>query len=202
MKTIHKFILILCLTTYSLFAGDYHALAETEPIKVPIDDSSFYIGAGVSSFVLDDDTTAEELSTNTSLVIVGYSYNPYIAIEGRYYKGLGDIDYSAGDTQSPDAVYDSDFSNIALFLKASYPVSDMQVYALLGYGQLELTNIAGSDRVEKSLQYGLGMSYKVSDNVELFTDWLRAYDDKGFDGRAKNDDISIDLVSMGVTYKF
>ena len=202
MNFITKTILLNLLAILAISAGNTNIPTDTKPIAVSALDHSFYMGLGVSAFVLEDGTTAEELSANTVLAIIGYNYNQYIAIEGRYYSSFGDIEYSAGDTQSPDAVYDSEFTNKALFLKVTYPANDIRFYALLGYGELVLTNIAGGDRIERSLQYGVGVSYRVSENIDVFVDWVHAYDDKGFDARAKNDDISVDLLSTGMRYRF
>ena len=73
---------------------------------------------------------------------------------------------------------------------------------LWGYGVLKLTNIEGGDREERTMQYGIGIRYRTTEHLSIFVDWVRAYDDKGFDGRATHDAISVDLVSMGVSYRF
>ncbi len=198
---IRPFLFFLLLFSLA-FAGDALTPVETTPLSVR-SDSGFYLGAGVGTFTLTDDVTSEELTANTTLLIAGYQYNTYLSFEARYYRSLNDeIDYDAGDRTSPDSTYESTFTNRAAFVKLGYDYGDFSPYLLLGYGTLKLTNITGADREESAVQYGVGASYAVTTEWSLFVDWVRAYDDKGFDGRAMQDDLTIDLITAGVTYRF
>jgi opacity protein-like surface antigen len=198
----HKILLLLSVLTLASFSGDTLIPVTTTPqsVKSP---SGFYLGGGLGTFVLDDGVTAEELSANTALLIAGYQYNAYLSLEARYYRSIGDeMDYDAGERVSPDASYESTFTHMAAFLKLGYTYGDFSPYLLLGYGTLKLTNIAGADREESAMQYGVGVGYQVTDDFSLFVDWVRAYDDKGFDGRAIQDDLTMDLITAGVIYRF
>lgn len=202
LQTVLLFALAVTLPGYAGDTGKNTATPDSEVLSVEPESTNVYMGLGGSSFVLHDDVTEEELTANTLLLTVGYQLNPYFALEGRYYQSFGDIEYDSGDRPSPNTTYDSTFTNVALFVKASYSFEKWKPYLLLGYGKLKLTNYLGANREESALQYGLGVDYKITKNLTFFVDWVRAYDSKGFGGRAKNDDLTIDLVSSGLRYTF
>ncbi len=185
-----------------VYAGEVMIPATVASVEVssPVE---YYVEGALGSFSLEDKVTSEELSVKTGMLGAGIAFSPYIALEARYYRGIGNqIDFDSGATSSPDKVYDSTFTNLSVFAKFSYPAGRWTPYVLWGYGSLKLTNIEGGDREERAMQYGVGVRYKTTEHLSVFVDWVRTYDDKGFDGRAKNDDISIDLVSVGITYRF
>ena len=91
---------------------------------------------------------------------------------------------------------------MALYLKPGYQLGNYHPYLLLGYGQTTLTNLAGRDRKESSFQYGVGMDIDMSAHTSLQVDYVMAYDDDNFDGRAMRDDITIDMVTFGINYHF
>ena len=197
----HYVFLLGVLFITVLSAGTTKQVPASSPASVI--ERHAYVGAGYSSFVLQDEVTEEELSSGVFLLLVGYQFTENFSLEGRFYRNTDEkIDYDPGNRPSPHATYKSTFSNSAVFLKASYPISKFEVYGLLGYGRVKLTNIAGGDREESGVQYGLGLSYRVSAHVDIFADWVRAYDDSGFDGRAKNDGITVNLLSFGMRYLF
>jgi len=90
-------------------------------------------------------------------------------------------------------------SNIVLYLKSQYTFNQFSVYGLLGYGEVTLDN--GSNRPENSFQWGLGTSFVATDNIEVFVDYTRLYDDD-FDSFTANNDIAFDSVTVGVNYNF
>jgi len=204
-------IAALALST-SLYAGGDITPA-VEPVipiieeTAPVNDSAFYVGLGLSLMSLEDDYTKEEFSAKGVTLQAGYQYNEYLALEGRFTRDVGDVDYDHGSIANGGLNiddYPTDFSNIGLYIKPMYTVDDFTAYALLGYGEVELTNIpqGDEDRTEAGFQWGLGASYLVFDNISIFIDYLRMYDDKGFDGRATNRDVLVDAWTLGVTYKF
>ena len=201
---------VLALSGVS-FAGGNIMMVE-EPIAVVpvvVDESSFYVGLGFSSMRLNNDLTDEEFSANAMMLQAGYQYNRYLAIEGRYTFHVGDVEYEHGTTINPDySDYPTDFENVAVYLKPMYPIDDFSVYALLGYGEVGLTNIplggAGisADRAEGGFQWGLGAGYNVNESIAVFVDYVRMYDDIGFDKRAQSADIVADAWTFGISYKF
>jgi len=209
-KNIHTILSLLVLSEIS-FAGGNTApitLVPVVPVEAIADKSPFYLGLGFSAMSLDNDLTDEEFSTNAVMIQVGYQYNQNFALEGRYTHHIGDIDYVGGKTRNFDnGDYPADFTNIAIYLKPIYPIDSFSFYALLGYGEVELTNITrikrlSADRAEGGFQWGLGVEYLFSENMSAFIDYVNIYDDEGFDGRAQNADIMADILTLGVTYKF
>lgn len=207
---------IFSLVSILAFSGLSFAEGDVEPAEEPaivepaaIDENRFYMGLGFSSMKLDNDLTDEEFSANGIMLQAGYRYNRYIAVEGRYTQHMGDLEYDHGSTGNPDyGDYPADFTNIAIYLKPMYPIGDFSIYALLGYGEVELTNIplggAGisADRAESGFQWGLGAEYAFNENISGFIDYVRMYDGTGFDHRATEADIVADVWTLGVFYKF
>jgi len=197
---------ILLLTTLAQAGGNVvEQSAVIEPIVEPtIDSSAFYIGASYSTLKLSNDTTKEEFTSNTSLTLqVGYQYNSYIAIEGRYSTSLGAVDYRHGEIAGSDIDdFDTDFSNIAIFIKPIYPVANFNIYALLGYGEVTLTNINRSDRSVSGFEWGVGVEYMITENLSAFIDYSDLYDDQDFDGLGTDADHLADSWSLGITYRF
>ena len=199
-------------TSLAIAGGDILPV-ENKIIPIYVEDttqnSGIYIGLGISDMGLDNDLSGETFNATGAMIQAGYQFNNYIAIEGRYTKNIGDLEYAHGHTNNPDYNdYPGDFSNLAIYLKPMYSFNNLSLYALLGYGEVTLTSLpyptsTGSvDRAEDGFQWGLGMSYNFTDTLSLFVDYVNVYDDKGFDYRAQNADIVSELWTLGVTYRF
>lgn len=209
-KHIFPILSILALNGVSYGgASDIPAIAPVVPIVVESEDeNSYYIGLGYSSMRLENDLTDEEFSANAVMIQAGYKFHQNLAIEGRYTHHIGDIDYDRGTTfNRNNSDYSADFTNIAIYLKPMYAVDDFTMYALLGYGEVELTDIPrlnrlNADRAESGFQWGLGIDYSFNENISVFIDYVKMYDDVGFDYRAQNADIIADAWTLGVSYKF
>ena len=206
-KNILSFVSILALSG-QLYAGGDITPIESSIVEEPLmteSQSAFYVGLGYSYMSLKNDVSNEEFTTNAAMLQIGYQYNKYIALEGRYTFGIGDLDYDAGDLAiSGLSDYPGDFTNIAIYLKPMYPIGDFNLYALLGYGEVEITNIpiGDVDRAEAGFQWGLGAEYNFNENVAVFIDYVQMYNDTGFDYRAQDSDILSDTWTLGVSYKF
>ena len=185
-----------------VYAGDSMIPATVAPAEIS-PSTGYYMEGALGSFSLDDKVTSEELSAKTWMLGAGVAFSPYISLEARYYRGLDNqIDLDSGTSSIPNKVYNSTLTNLSIFAKLGYPVGRWTPYVLWGYGSLKLTNIEGGDRKEHAMQYGVGVRYRTTEHLSFFVDWVRAYDNKGFDGRAKNDDLTVDLVSFGLQYRF
>ena len=203
-------VTIVALSSLSFAGGDVAPIEE--PIVAvgepqTISDSGFYLGVGVGSMGLHNDLSDEKFSTTAVTLQAGYQYNPYIALEGRYTKDISGVEYTSGNTRNGDiSDYPADFSNIAIYLKPMYPIGAMSIYALLGYGEVTLTNVplnsSGADRGEAGFQWGVGASYQMTNSIDIFVDYTSMYDDKGFNYRAMNSDIKADLITVGLSYRF
>jgi len=200
---------MLIVSELSFAGGNILPVEEPVAVESSTFDSSVYIGLGVSGMYLNNDFSKEEFSSTGIMLQAGYQFNKYIAVEGRYTKNVADLKYDHGNTVNPNySDYPGDFSNAAIYVKPMYTFDDFSVYALLGYGEVTLTdlpqpNLSGSvDRAENGFQWGLGASYVFMENISVFADYVKVYDDKGFDYRAQLVDIDSDLWTLGVTYKF
>ena len=201
-KSILSLVSILALSGLSYAGGDI-ALVEEPVIAAPviIDNSAFSLGLGFGKAYVNDDYTAEEISSNTVMLQAGYQYNEYIAVEGRYTFGFN-TDYDPGTTGNSPDDYDDDFSSWGIYVKPMYPIGDFSIYALLGYGGVMLENLEQGDAYESGFQWGLGASYAFTGQISGFVDYVSLYDDTGFDYRAQLRNVDSDTWTLGVSYKF
>lgn len=179
---------ILTTSTFAIAGGDIAPVEPVveSPVIVESNDNGFYLGLAYSATSIDVED-ADRIDVNgddadSFMVQAGYKFNPYIALEGRYWNG------------------NRDFDAWGLYAKPMYPISDsFDIYALLGYGDAsakptEYNDISLDD---SSFQWGLGASYAFTNNFAVFVDYVELYnDDEG------NIDWSIDTVNVGVTYQF
>ena len=143
----------------------------------------------------------------------GYKFNPYIAIEGRYLFGLDDS-LEGGIAEHFGATVDVSTDAWGIYLKPMYPVTDaFDIYALIGYGSTEYDVTTEHKGIEGSLAesfdgftWGLGASYAFTENISIFADYTRMYDNTtdyvAPNGMALNFDDTIDIVNIGLTYNF
>ncbi len=210
-KSIFAIVSILTLSGLSYGGGGVApAIVPVVPIVVESEDEShFYVGLGFSGMSLRNDVSDEEFSTEGIMLQAGYQVNQYVAIEGRYSHDITDVEYDKGDTRNPNFDdYDTDFTNIAIYLKPMYTMDDFTLYGLLGYGETEMTNLPyggpriSADRVESGFQWGVGAAYNFNENISVFADYVNMHDDNEFDGRASNSNIVADAWTLGLSYVF
>ena len=180
------------------FAGGN--IAPIVPIDEPVeesvlpDNSAFYLGLGYS--YLNSNRTATlnkpgdpqdgqtvkntDSIANNLLIQAGYRFNPYLAIEGRYTFSVGNhsLTYHLLDDLEKDV--DIDIYNAAIYLKPSYPIGPLSVYALLGYGKIEREyNPEPSHTWEgDGFQWGVGLQYSVMGHLSIFADYTLWYDEE------------------------
>jgi len=175
-------VALLAMSTFATAGGD---VAPVEPVvETPMIEestSSFYAGLGYSYMTMDPDNSSE-VNGDAILLLAGYNFNRYIAVEGRY-SGLTDC-----------------LENTAIYLKPMYPFGGISLYGLLGYGQIDYDG--GQSLSESGFQWGIGASYEVAENIGMFVDYTSLYDDTGFDGELPNQDVLVDSINVGFTYKF
>ncbi len=205
-KSFLSIVTILSLSSSAYAYSDVErAQAEKEAIEVRLDDNRFYAGFGVSYISLINDLSKEEFTATGQSVHAGYQYGKYIAIEGRYTINAGNVSYSSGTTGALDlADYPTDFTNMGLYAKVIYPMDNISIYGLMGYGEVGLTNIPidDVDRAESGFQWGGGIAYMIGDSFEVFVDYLFLYSGQGFDYLALQADQDATLITLGLSYKF
>jgi len=202
-KIILSTIAVLAMSSLATAGGD---IAPVEPVIdeaiVVASDSTFYIGAAYG-YMSEDYTRNPDIlplksfdeDFSSVMLQAGYKFNPYIAIEGRYWFGVDDVTLAgyADNVDAPDS--------FGLYAKPMYPVTDaFDIYALLGYAWTDtsLNKIDG-------FSWGVGASYSFADNVALFVDYTSLYntdEDHTVAGTTVNKDYDIDTWNFGVTYQF
>jgi len=146
-----------------------------------------YIGIGGT--IAQYDTNCKCSKSNISgtdktggfVVKAGYEFNQYIGIEARGLKTM--IKEDGGEIE-----------HMGILIKPSYPISeDTNIYGLVGWaktttsGGLRKTDVDG-------LAFGGGVDYSITQNVSLFVDYERLFQESGAP--------KLDAVSMGANYKF
>lgn len=204
-----KIILSVCtiavMSTLGFAGGD---MKEVEPavepvITVPAVEalSGVYAGVGIVAMSARDtdvsldffDPSAGQERMGTVSLLAGYNFNEYIAVEGRYNTSFTHDEQVEMDGWS-------------LFVKPQYPVTeDFSVYALLGYGGVNLDGKSGyfplTDTDDTSFQWGVGASYMIMENISLFADYTWLAND--MDGETTlGNQVDVDAFTVGVNYQF
>jgi len=193
---------IVGLSSLATAGGGYSPAVEPI-VEVPevseIDHSGSYIGLGVSAVITYEDDSSffnskvRQERTGDIALIGGYDFNQYIGVEGRYMTSFTHEDRIERDLW-------------AVYVKPQYPVmEELNVYALLGYGNFQLEGINGNniDIDESGFQWGVGVSYEVTENISIFADYVKIANDVGTDGFVTFPaEISSDAVTVGVIYHF
>ena len=186
----------------SLFAGGNVAvIAPVVEEPVIVDNSSFYIGLGLSAVSARDSEVSLDFSTTPGqdrlgnvTFQAGYNFNEYVAVEGRYTTSFTHEDNVEMDGWS-------------LFVKPQYPVTeDLNIYALLGFGGVKLDSVTALvvDVDDTTFQWGLGASYDITESIAIFADYTNLANDMDgyFYTSLDQVQVDVDTFNVGLTYKF
>jgi len=206
-----SFATILATSTLSFAGGD---IAPVEPmIETPVviedvvSDSGVYVGLGYSLLRSESKYGGHDLANDYSAVMgqVGYKFNEYIAVEGRYWYGLGE------ELDNLDAgvfgTFDSEATAWGIYAKPMYPVTEeLDVYALVGYGAASVNGtklLSGTtmDVEVSGLSWGIGAAYSFTENFSVFADYVDFQDDTEKVNLVDFEN-AFDSINLGVTYKF
>jgi len=219
-------VAVAAMSTFALAGGDI-APIEEPTVVVPevveeVTDAGLYLGLGYGALKVEQEDTytagditakvQDDVDFDQLLVQVGYKFNSYVAIEGRYWFGMNDLTgedfFYNGYLVSQDASLDA----FGIYVKPMYPVTEaFNVYALLGYAKTtyDQTFKSANVIVENSLDldglsWGLGVSYSFNESLSLFADYTSLYDDTydEYVGLDYTSDFTISTVNVGVSYKF
>jgi len=199
-----KALLLSVVVSTMIMAGKNFTpvVAPIVELPVAIEDNGLYLGLAYG-FTEETYTRSENSIVDTSrsfdedfssiMLQIGYKFNPYIAVEGRYWFGIDDVTLPA----YPDAI---DAPNTwGMYVKPIYPVTDtFDIYALLGYAGVD-TSLNKVD----DFSWGLGVSYAFTKSVLMFVDYVSLYnDDRDINDGVVNKEYEIDTINLGVTYNF
>jgi len=229
---------VMAMSTFAIAGGDIAPVEEpvVEVVAPVADDSGFYIGLAYSMANYTEEYTQYvenpeewvmlslegEEDYDAIMLQAGYKFNQYLAIEGRYWKSVGDADWSrkgSVDSSGAESVVISengytseyDFTAWGIYLKPMYPVTEsFDVYALLGYGNVTLSDANGDWFDKDGFHWGAGASYAFTDNLSLFSDYVQMFNKDayttaplgGWDYTETNSEETIYTINLGVTYKF
>jgi len=193
---------VLAAISTSLFAGGNVAvIAPVVEEPIVVDNSSFYVGLGLSAVFARDAAVSLDFSTapgqdrlGNVTFQAGYNFNEYVAVEGRY-------------TTSFTHETNIEMDGWSLFVKPQYPVTeDFNIYALLGFGGVNLDSVTTKivDVDDTSFQWGLGASYDITENIDIFADYTNLANDMDgyFYTSTDQTQVDVDTFNVGLTYKF
>jgi len=199
-KNIVALSALAAISTSLIAGGNVAAIVPVVEEPVVVDNSSFYIGLGVSAVSARDAAVSMDIFSTkdgqdrlgNATFQAGYNFNEYIAVEGRY-------------TTSFTHESNVEMDGWSLFVKPQYPVTeDFNIYALLGFGGVNIGTV--TERVvnvdDTGFQWGLGASYDITENIAVFGDYTNLAND--MDGIFYNGalQVDVDTFNVGVTYKF
>ena len=195
-----KIILSTVVISSLAFAGG--DIVPVVPAVMVDEVSPFYVGLGLSAVSTRNSdvslsfTSIKEGQDRTGdiLVMAGYEFNPYIAVEGRYMTSVYDEDKLTRDSWG-------------IYAKPQYPATEeFTLYALLGYGGLNADGkgLSLTDVSDTGFQWGLGASYAVTEDVAIFVDYVSIATDMDSDIFYSSPfaDVDSDAITLGVTYNF
>jgi len=221
MKKITLSFISIAALSGILFAGGN--VSPVIPVEAPVieaDTSAFYVGIGYSyltsnrTAVLNDTSNPlngqvvkdTDSTANNAMLQVGYQFNPYLALEGRYTTSVGDFSLTHQHLNGFEEDADIDLSHMGIYLKPMYPVGDFSVYGLLGYGKIEREfNTEPHHSWDGSgFQWGAGLQYAINDSILIFADFVRWYDEEGepHDRLPRLLDTDFSVMSVGLSYRF
>jgi opacity protein-like surface antigen len=209
---------IFAMGTFAVAGGD---IAPVEPVvEEPVIESTgqFYLGIGYGYFDQTMDNIANtaldiEAETDNVMLQAGYQFNEYIAVEARWWIGVGDATWTASNNyRGFTGDQSGDYSSWGIYVKPMYPVTDsFNVYALLGYASTSLESDSNDDFYwdTDEFSWGLGAEFGVTDNVFIFADYVNLGYPGSFDWTTNGStvpDVDVDgdlyTFNIGVTYKF
>ena len=224
-------VAVLAMSSFAVAGGDIAPVEEPMVVVEPvITDSGFYIGGGYGYMQATDEETYRDAlggkitdtyfddNYNEIMLQMGYKFNSYVAIEGRYWFGLDSTVDAIGSVIDGESYGDVGINAWGIYVKPMYPVTDaLDIYALLGYGAASVnysgyssyydTFISGRSDSFDGFSWGLGASYSFTDNVSIFVDYTSIYNDDTSLGNTltrtdREEDTELSTVNFGVSYMF
>lgn len=147
--------------------------------------SAFFVGLGAVLASYDSNCNCPGNKSGTDktagfIAKVGYNINDYMSVEARTIKTM--FKENGGKIE-----------HLGLFLKPSYPLGDLSLYALAGYAKTETKGYLRKTDV-KGLAGGLGMDYSLGNNISIFLDYERLFYESGSP--------DLDTINFGTGYRF
>jgi OOP family OmpA-OmpF porin len=222
MNRIIKSFVLAAFATGAVYAGK-SVVPAVSPVAEVEDYSAWYVGAGIVLGTYEGkcpEGCPYEDDTWGPMVRIGYDFNQYVGIEGRYLRSLWGEGANGGER----------FEHYGLYLKPMLPVGErFNLYGLLGYGHTRSINDGGNGNLPEisdwGFVWGAGVEFDLSDSqgdyIEhasydrafdghgdqekgwgLFIDYQRPWSDHDFTHNGRRGKVDLGMLSVGVTYDF
>ena len=200
-------VIIVTISSFGVAGGDFETVEPVIAETIVEEVSPFYAGIGLSNvstrnsreslgFFKDKDHGQEE--TGDILLMAGYEFNQYLAIEGRYMNSVFGEDSLTRDSWG-------------VYVKPQYTALEaFTLYALLGYGGLntEAKGLSTGSLDDTGFQWGVGASYDLNARFSIFIDYVKIANDMDADivfvlpPVLPFSKLDSDALSVGITYHF
>jgi len=172
--------------TLVLAAGPFNAYA-----------GDLYFGVSVGNATLDEDFDGLNVDDNSTAlrIVAGWSLSDYFSLEVGY-NDFGDFEQTFDDGSAPvTAKLSAD--GFILGVTGRMPVNER--FALTGRagmffwdGEAKINNVSQATPEDSNLYLGLGVSFSISNKLDLTGDWTRYELESAASG----------VFSLGVQYRF
>lgn len=202
--------IVLSIAAAATMSSLASAGGDITPVVTPSADvSGVYFGLGLSyakqnwdytDYTNRNDSVDGDYEFNAGMLQLGYQYNKYIGIEGRY-------TYNFNEVKIDDFSAELSSYNIGVYLKPQYTFGNVTAYALLGYGWTHFELGIDGDSIDDThggFQWGVGAAFALSEHTSVFVDYTQLADGvvplEGEDGKFELDKYY--TINVGMTYKF
>lgn len=168
-------------------------------------DTGWYAGGSFGQSTADCNVSGTGLSCDEKdtawKIFGGYQINRNFAVEGGY-ADLGELTISGGGVNITAESTAWDIAAVGIF-----PINpQFSVYGKLGlyYGTVDVSsNIGGSgDDSTTGLTFGAGVRYNFTRNLGVQLEWQVYASVEAPSGSALTGDSDVDVLSIGIVYKF
>jgi len=155
------------------------------------------LNLGVGKPNINTPNGEDKQSSAVGGIVLGYKFNPYLAVEGQY-SGIGKVTDNVSGSAKGDAA--------SLAVLGILPLNEnFSLYGKLGVAATKTTVSSSlspmSDATRTGVTYGLGAEYNLNQNVGLRVGWDHynaAVDDVG--NHEKN--VNANVATIGAVYHF
>jgi OOP family OmpA-OmpF porin len=189
------------LIPLTLLAASPAALAADPSLR------GLYIGGGIGEATVeieDNDSLADFKGDDTGYkFILGYRFIDWLAVELNYAR------YGEVQDELLGFSVQNELTALSVSALGMLPLGDFDLFGRAGIANVEsdfrIVNLPGAidsgDEIEP--MFGIGVQYRPLPNLAIRAEWELIsldYDDNGADERDGDD--WVDMLSLGVTYKF
>jgi len=167
----------------------------------------WYIGGGIGEATVrleDDDSFADFEGDDTGYkFIFGYRIIDWVAVELNYAR------YGEAQDEFLGITFENEFTALSVSALGMLPLGNFDLFGRAGIANVEgdfrVVNIPGDADSDDNIEpmFGVGAQYRPIPNLAIRAEWeliQLGFDDDNDDERDGDD--RVDMLSVGVTYKF